>query len=550
MNTSNKLNTTKETLQGMQHMLKMTKQRGFLTHNASTKAKLLGLRNIARYRFSPASNLETAYQIAPNTTAIIDDDTQLTYAQLRHNARSLAQWLTNYAQQHNLKPHQLNYGILARNSSGAATAILARSYNGAIANMLNIQGSPEQINNLIQQNNIKLIITDPEFLPKIPHNTDKIIINDTTTTPNPNHITLNHITQTTQKIKLPLIPKQTPYILYSSGTTGTPKGIQRKEPTFPVTLGAILDNLDWHANQTIYIPCTLFHTWGIGALNIAIAGTCTMIMSRHFDPDKGMQIIQKYKCDGAVTSPIFYKNMLDKKYDMSSLKWIGSGGNKVTPQLVHDVNQHFGRPILTTIYGSTEADLVACANPQQLANDPTTVGTPVTGVQVTIRDPQGNPLPQGKTGQITIKSPMMLTGYTNPNKKPPYTQDGMLQMGDTGYIDNNNQLHVLGRSDSMIIVGGENVHPESVTATIESMPEIAEAACIGVEDKDTFQRIAAYVVTHKPHTLTPKQIQQHVAQNLADHSIPRDVHFIDKLPRNIMGKIQINQLTKLHNHPH
>ena len=102
----------------------------------------------------------------------------------------------------------------------------------------------------------------------------------------------------------------------------------------------------------------------------------------------------------------------------------------------------------------------------------------------------------------------------------------------------------------MIIVGGENVHPESVTATIESMPEIAEAACIGVEDKDTFQRIAAYVVTHKPHTLTPKQIQQHVAQNLADHSIPRDVHFIDKLPRNIMGKIQINQLTKLHNHPH
>lgn len=104
MNTTNKLNTTKETIQGMQHMLKMTKQRGFLTHNAPAKAKLLGLRNIARYRFSPASNLETAYQIAPNTTAIIDDDTQLTYAQLRHNARSLAQWLTNYAQQHNLKP--------------------------------------------------------------------------------------------------------------------------------------------------------------------------------------------------------------------------------------------------------------------------------------------------------------------------------------------------------------------------------------------------------------------------------------------------------------
>ncbi|MDU7512571.1 MAG: AMP-binding protein, partial [Corynebacterium sp.] len=246
------------------------------------------------------------------------------------------------------------------------------------------------------------------------------------------------------------------------------------------------------------------------------------------------------------SSPIFLKYMLSDDYSLESLKWIGSSGNKVTKDLVERANSRFGRPIVSNLYGSTETDMTTCAPPEVVLRDPSIVGMPSPGIQVLVHDGNGNKVPTGRIGQIAMKSPMMLDEYTNPDKEPPYVPNtgGMINMGDMGFYDSEGYLHVVGRSDSMIIVGGENVHPESVTEVIEKHPHIKEAFAIGVDDPEKFQRIAAIVVTDGS-SVTEDDVRDWVDDNLASHSIPRDVYFTDSLPRNAMGKVMINEVKQL-----
>ncbi|WP_328587447.1 AMP-binding protein [Corynebacterium liangguodongii] len=261
-----------------------------------------------------------------------------------------------------------------------------------------------------------------------------------------------------------------------------------------------------------------------------------------FDPEKVYAQVQDYRCDGLLTSPIFLKKMMEvednENWNTSSLKFIASAGNALTPHLVERVIDRFG-PILANYYGSTELALAASASPEMVAGDPTIAGRIPPGTILRIYDDAGRELPQGEVGRIFLTNETALKGYTNP-ETPIVTIDGLVEMGDLGYIDANQMLHVLSRNDDMIIVGGENVHPQSVAQTLERMPGIADVYAGGVDDDETFQRIAVWVVRTNDtagQALTPEHIRDWVRDNLADHSIPRDVNFVDELPRNAVGKV-------------
>lgn len=495
---------------------------------------------LARYWFTLAREVETSALAVPDRIALIDDDGALTYRQFREDSRLLAKYLLS------LGLDDLRIGIMARNGRGILLPMAAKGYAGATMYLLNVGSSAEQILGSVEENDINVLILDDEFEDRAPWDrAGTVTIIGHESRPHEDKLTVNKILQHPEEVdtvKLPTFPKHGEIVLMSSGTTGIPKGVVRPEPRLPVILAGVLRAIPLKADMKVQMTASMFHTWGWGMTNIAFAARSTVITQRVFDPENVLRQVEKYQIDGVFSSPIFLKQMLQvdgqENYDTSSLKFIASSGHALTPAIVKSVNDRFGE-ILCNIYGSTELTLAAGATAKEIAKDPTIAGEITSGTLLKILDAEGNEVPHGTVGQIFLRNSTSLTGYTNPDV-PLIEKAGLIQMGDLGYIDDQGKLHVLGRIDDMIIVGGENVYPRSVEEILEPMPGIADLSAKGVEDEVTFERIAVWIVredSEAGRALTEDSVRDWVDSNLANHSVPRDVHFVDELPRNATGKV-------------
>lgn len=519
-------------------------------HGAKATAVLPA--NLARYRLTTARELEQGYATCPERVALIDDTGAITYRQLRNNARTLAKHLLS------LGLDEIRLGIMARNGRGIVTPMAAKGYAGASIYLLNVSSSKEQLAGSIKECGINVLIIDDEFADRMPtdilSDTPVIIGFDTAsegTGTEPyevaehNYPLMKDIVAHPERlkdVKLPMFPRHGMIVLMSSGTTGIPKGIMRNEPVFPVVVATLMGTIPWRADQKVQVTASMFHTWGWAAINLALGARNTVVTHRIFNPESVLDDIERYKLEGMVSSPVFYKQMIqadpEKKYDTSTLEFIASAGNAVSPQLVKDVHGRFG-PILCNAYGSTELALASAATAEQVAKDPTTAGKIASGTKLRIIGKDGLEKPRGEIGEVFLTNETALIGYTNPDKKVN-KKEGLVSIGDLGFIDEDNHLHIVGRADDMIIVGGENVHPQSVIEILEEMPGIKDVHAQGVEDDLTFARVAVWVVRNDDeagNSLNDDSIRKFVRENLADHSVPRDVHFIDELPRNPTGKV-------------
>lgn len=519
-------------------------------HGAKATAVLPA--NLARYRLTTARELEQGYATCPERVALIDDTGAITYRQLRNNARTLAKHLLS------LGLDEIRLGIMARNGRGIVTPMAAKGYAGASIYLLNVSSSKEQLAGSIKECGINVLIIDDEFADRMPtdilSDTPVIIGFDTAsegTGTEPyevaehNYPLMKDIVAHPERlkdVKLPMFPRHGMIVLMSSGTTGIPKGIMRNEPVFPVVVATLMGTIPWRADQKVQVTASMFHTWGWAAINLALGARNTVVTHRIFNPESVLDDIERYKLEGMVSSPVFYKQMIqadpEKKYDTSTLEFIASAGNAVSPQLVKDVHGRFG-PILCNAYGSTELALASAATAEQVAKNPTTAGKIASGTKLRIIGKDGLEKPRGEIGEVFLTNETALIGYTNPDKKVN-KKEGLVSIGDLGFIDEDNHLHIVGRADDMIIVGGENVHPQSVIEILEEMSGIKDVHAQGVEDDLTFARVAVWVVRNDDeagHSLNDDSIREFVRENLADHSVPRDVHFIDELPRNPTGKV-------------
>ena len=522
---------------------------GLISPQGGVRALAATLPVLARYRFTTAREVEQAYLTCPERLALIDDDGALTYRHLREQSQTFARWLLS------LGLDDIRLGVMARNGRGIITPLAAKGYAGAHIFLLNVGSSPEQLAGCIDENRINVLVIDDEFIDRLspvdgelPEDLTVVIGHESgaerpaalATVPSLREIVADP--GSVEKHKLPTWPDHGYIVLMSSGTTGIPKGIMRPEPTLPVVLASIVDSVPWRADQKVQMTASMFHTWGWACLNIALGLRNTIVTRRIFDPAAALDDIQRYQLDGLLSSPVFFRQMVEadptSAYDTSSLKFIASAGHALTPEIVKEAHERFG-PILCNVYGSTELALASTASMEEVAKDPTIGGKIASGTKLRILDEEGQEVSHGEVGEIYLTNSTALIGYTNP-KIPLNKVDGLISIGDLGYIDAEGYLHVVGRADDMIIVGGENVHPQSVTEVLETMPGIAEVHAGGVEDETTFQRIAVWAVTTRDalgNAVTADAIRTWVRDNLADHSVPRDVHFLDKLPRNATGKV-------------
>ena len=505
---------------------------GFVSAEGGPRAALALAPNLARYWFTTAREVEQGAAAAPDRIALIDDTGVLTYRQLRDDSRSLAKWLLALQDERGLD--ELRIGVMARNGRGIILPLAAKGYAGAHIFLLNIGSSPEQLAGIFAENDINVLFIDDEFADRLPANTDGITI-VRAHEDGGEGLSVAQVVRMDVDRQLPRWPKHGNLVLMSSGTTGIPKGIVRPEPRMPFVVAGYLEAIPWRAGDTVQLTASIFHTWGWSALQVALATRSTIVTRRIFDPDACFRDIQRYRCDGLISSPIFFKQMLDlqESYDTSSLRYLASAGNAVSPALLRRTTERFG-PILANIYGSTELALAAAASPEQMQADPTTVGKVPPGTVLKLYDDQGREVRPGETGRIFLYNETALRGYTNPATEMVEI-DGLVEMGDLGYLDDDGYLHVQSRNDDMIIVGGENVHPQSVVEVLEDMPGVGEVYAHGVDDEQMFKRIAVWVV--RSADITADAVRDWVRAHLADHSIPRDVHFVDELPRNAVGKV-------------
>jgi len=337
-------------------------------------------------------------------------------------------------------------------------------------------------------------------------------------------------------------------VILTSGTTGTPKGASRSQPTSILPAAAMLDRIPLKARERSLIAAPLFHSWGFTHFTFSLLLSTTIVLQRKFDPEQTLAGIAQYRVQSCPMVPVMVQRIMQlpeetrRKYDTSSLTSVALSGSALPGELAIKFMDAFG-DVLQNLYGSTEVAWAAIATAQDLRAAPGTAGKPPIGTILRIYDDKGREVPQGEPGRIFVGNEMMFEGYTGGGSKEVI--DGLMSSGDMGYLDEEGRLFVTGRDDEMIVSGGENVFPHEVEDLIAKMPGVKEAAVIGVDDEQFGQRLKAYVVTENGGP-SEDDIKSKVKSDLARYKVPREVEFLDELPRNATGKVLKKELKKRH----
>jgi len=486
----------------------------------------------------------------PDRAAIIDDEGSVTYKELDEAANAVA---------HGLLAKGVRGGdgvaILARNHRWFAVAQFGCARVGARIILLNSSFSGPQIKEVSDREGAKLIIYDDEYtedVSKAKPPLGKLRALDTTPDSDESSgstdETLANLVAANSKAPAPKASKHSSIIILTSGTTGTPKGANRSLPPTLAPIGGILSHVPFKSNEVTSLPAPMFHALGFLHATIGMFLGSTLVLHSKFKPDQVFEDIEKHKVTAVVVVPVMLSRMLDaldkldSKPDLSSLRIIFVSGSALGADVAERALKDIG-PVVYNMYGSTEIAFATIAGPEHLKYDSTTAGPPVKGVKVRIYDDNGKELPQGDVGRIFVGTSFPFEGYTGGGGKQII--DGLLSSGDVGYFDEKGLLFISGRDDEMIVSGGENVFPAEVEDCISGHPDVVEATAIGVEDKEWGHRLRAFVVKKDNANVTEDTIKKHVKDQLAKYKVPREVVFLDELPRNPTGKILKRELREI-----
>ncbi len=334
-------------------------------------------------------------------------------------------------------------------------------------------------------------------------------------------------------------------IVLTSGTTGTPKGARRPPISNLGPAAAILSVIPMRAGEPVLVAAPLFHTWGNAGLLLTLLQGGTVVLRRRFDPAELLDTVEEQRVDTIVAVPVMAQRLFE-----SGVGWRGHrprivavSGSALPSGLAGEFMDRFG-DCLYNLYGSTEVSWVSIAAPRDLRESPGTAGRAPAGTVLRILDDDGRAVPPGTDGRVFVGNDMPFEGYTRPGTEIE-THDGLIGTGDLGHLDDAGRLHLTGRGDDMIVSGGENVHPGPVEDLIAADDAVREVAVVGVPDERFGQRLAAYVVLRPGASLDEDGVRDLVRAKAARFAVPRDVVFLDELPRNQTGKVVSRELPTL-----
>jgi long-chain acyl-CoA synthetase len=337
-------------------------------------------------------------------------------------------------------------------------------------------------------------------------------------------------------------PDDTAVILYTSGTTGTPKGAELTHANLKTNCEITRDMFGIGGDVVTLGALPLFHSFGqTCGMNATLAAGGTLSLIPRFDPGKALEIIERDRVNLFQGVPTMYSALLHheghEKFDTATLELCVSGGSAMPVELMRSFEEAFGCKILEG-YGLSESSPVASFNRPDRERKPGSIGIPIEGVEMKVVDDDGNEVPQGEVGEIVIRGHNVMKGYWNkPDETGETLIDGWLHTGDIAKIDEDGYFFIVDRKKDLIIRGGYNVYPREIEEVLYEHPAVREAAVIGVKDDNLGEEVGAAVALKDGEEASAQELRDFVKEQVAAYKYPRRVWFVDDLPKGPTGKI-------------
>lgn len=447
---------------------------------------------------------------------VADEHERVALLELAEEADRLASLL---AREHAVGPGRA-VAILGANGVGFVRALLALSRLGARAVLLNPHLPVGQIVALLDRHHVALVLSpDGALDPAIGRS---------------RHVCKPEALREAggAAARLPRIVRGEIVVL-TGGTTGLPKPARRATAPGGVLrlFLHLVAALQLDRRRAVHIAVPLFHGFGLAALIVALALGRSVHLRRRFDGGEASALILREEVDMLVATPTVLQRLLRADDARPPLACIVSGGASLPPAVLADARARCG-DILFNLYGTSEAGLSALATPADLAAAPGTVGRPVWGARIRLRDPHGAPVAQGATGALFVRN------------RASIAPREWIATGDLGHRDRQGRLFLHGRADDMIVSGGENVHPGELETVLLAHPAVEEAIAVGVADIEFGQRLAAFVVLRRGCEVDASALSAWLRGRAARHLTPRTIDVRGALPLTGMGKVDRRALSR------
>lgn len=469
----------------------------------------------------------------PQHLAVIDDHGRFTYEQLARMTAGLSMYLS-------LQTRRPRVGLLLPPSAGFVASFYGTLLAGKTAVPINYLLGEREIGHIITDSEIDAVVTIPFFagrLQGLPLNL----------------IDLMSLPRDVPAIELhfpSVLPDDVAVLLYTSGTSGLPKGVLLTYGNLQSDVDASIRHAALQHQHTFLGVIPLFHSFGMTAMMLApIQLGSTIIYLARFSPVATLNALREHKASLVFGIPSMFAAILRlkdaKPEDFSHIYVTATGGEPLPATLREAFQQRFGIPLYEG-YGLTETSPVVALNIPQM-HKPGSVGKPVPGVEIKIADENDNALPRGQIGEVWLKGPMIMKGYHNLPQETAaaLTPDRYFKTGDLGMVDADGFLHITGRKKDMIIVSGEKAYPREIEEALMRHPAVSEAAVIGKKDPGRGEVVVAFVLPKEGQTLQPDALRD-FARNagLAQWKVPREIFIVQDLPRSPTGKVLKRELAQ------
>ena len=507
---------------------------------------VLALTAMTRWGKGHAGGYIVSSILAPDSPAIIDELGTLTFGEVDSRTNRLAHSLSDEG----IKEGD-GVGIMCRNHRGFIESTIAVAKLGAHSLYLNTAFAGPQLTDVVKREKPIALIYDEEFgelLEEAGKRRKRFVAWHDARGDNgsgPEDPTIGTLMDAGHDERP--VPPESPgrVVILTSGTTGAPKGVSRPLPNTIEPAIALLSRIPLRARRVTHLAAPLFHSWGLAHFTLGMLLTSTLSLARKFDPENCLAAIEHSRAQALVVVPVMMQRIMElpeetrAKYDTSSLQVVAASGSALPGDLAIEWMNAFGENLFN-LYGSTEVAWATIATPEDMRVAPGTAGRPARGTVVKLFDADGREVPAGESGRIFVGNEMLFEGYTGGGSKDVI--EGLMATGDVGRMDSESRLFVEGRDDEMIVSGGENLFPKEVEDLLASHEAVAEAAAIGVDDEKFGQRLRAFVVPKPGSQPTEDELKQYVKSNLAGYKVPREICFLDELPRNATGKVLKREL--------
>src|SRR3954452_4699659 len=514
-----------------------------ILHPGRPDHMLNAVRALVRFGPTRAGGYAASYERYADEIAIIDELGTLTFREVHERTNALA---------HSLAADGIEagdgVGLMCRNHRGFIDAVIACSKLGASTLFLNTAFSGPQLADVSKREKPKALIYDHEFEELI-HDASRrrkrYIAWHDPEDGKPSDPRLEDLVESGDVGDVAAPSERGKAIILTSGTTGTPKGASRSQPRSLDPAAALLARIPLKAREKTMIAAPMFHSWGFVHFTLGMSLSSTLVLNRKFDPERTLELTAQHECTALIVVPVMMQRILElpdevlTRYDLSKLRVVAVSGSALPGDLSDRWMDLFGENVYN-LYGSTEVAWASIATPEDLRAAPGTAGKPPHGTIVKLYDEDGKPVKAGETGRIFVGNEMQFEGYTGGGGKDVI--DGLLSSGDVGHFDRAGRLFVDGRDDDMIVSGGENVFPAEVEELLATHEGVEEAAAVGVPDEQWGERLRVFLVPRRE--LSEEDVKSFVRENLARFKVPREVVFVDELPRNPAGKVLKRELAE------